>query len=331
MKAIVCREYGSPDVLRLEEVEKPVPGDGDVLVKVHATSVNAGDWRVLRADPFLVRLAFGLFKPKISILGADIAGVVEATGPGVTQFKVGDRVFGDISRYGFGGFAEYACVPEEPLALMPSQLSFEEGAAVPVASVVALQALRDAGKLQAGQKVLIYGASGGVGSFAVQIAKYLGAEVTAVCSTGNMETVCALGADHAIDYTREDALSTGARFDLILAANGSRSIFDYRRALSPKGIYVLSGGSMAQLFQTLLLGPFLSMTGSRTLRNFLVRPNGKDVAFVAGMIEAGVIRPIIDRRYTLAEVPQALHYLEEGHARGKVVISVATTVAENLP
>jgi len=331
MKAIVCREYGSPDVLRLEEVEKPVPGDGEVLVKIYATSVNAGDWRVLRADPFLVRLAFGLFKPKISILGADIAGVVEATGPGVTQFKVGDRVFGDISRYGFGGFAEYACVPEEPLALMPSHLSFDEGAAVPVASVVALQALRDGGKLLAGQKVLVYGASGGVGSFAVQIAKYMGAEVTAVCSTGNMETVCALGADHAIDYTREDALSMGACFDLILAANGSRSIFDYRRALSPNGIYVMSGGSMAQLLQTLLLGPLLSMTGSRTLRNFLVRPNGKDVAFVAGLIEAGLIRPIIDRRYTLAEVPQALHYLEEGHARGKVIISVATTVAENVP
>ena len=331
MKAIVCREYGSPDVLRLEEVEKPVPGDGEVLVKVHATSVNAGDWRVLRATPFLVRLAFGLFKPKISILGADIAGVVEATGPGVTQFKVGDRVFGDISRYGFGGFAEYACVPEEPMALMPSALSFDDAAAVPVASVVALQALRDAGKLLAGQKVLIYGASGGVGSFAVQIAKYMGSEVTAVCSTGNMETVCALGADHAVDYTREDALSKGTCFDLILAANGSRSIFDYRRALSPNGIFVLSGGSMAQLLQTLLLGPLLSMTGSRKLRNFLVRPNGKDVAFVAGLIEAGLIRPIIDRRYTLAEVPLALHYLEEGHARGKVIISVATTVAENVP
>lgn len=331
MKAIVCGEYGSPDVLRLEEVEKPVPGAGEVLVKVHATSVNAGDWRVLRASPFLVRLAFGLFKPKISILGADIAGVVEATGPGVTQFKVGDRVFGDISQYGFGGFAEYACVPEEPLALMPSVLSYDDAAAVPVASVVALQALRDAGKLLAGQRVLIYGASGGVGSFAVQIAKYMGAEVTAVCSSGNMETVCALGADHAIDYTREDALSTGDCFDLILAANGSRSIFDYRRALSPNGIYVMSGGSMAQLLQTLLLGSFLSMTGSRKLRNFLVRPNGKDVAFVAGLIEAGLIRPIIDRRYTLAEVPLALHYLEEGHARGKVIISVATTVAENVP
>lgn len=331
MKAIVCREYGSPDVLRLEEVEKPVPRDGEVLVKVYATSVNAGDWRVLRADPFLVRLAFGLFKPKVSILGADIAGMVEATGPGVTQFKVGDRVFGDISRHGFGGFAEYACVPEEPLALMPSNLSFEEGAAVPVGSVVALQALRDAGKLQVGQKVLIYGASGGVGTFAVQIAKHMGAEVTAVCSTGNVETVCALGADHAIDYTREDALRKGLCFDLILAANGSRSIFDYRRALSPKGIFVLSGGSMAQLLQTLLLGPLLSMAGTKKMGNFLVRPNGKDVASVAGLVEAGLVRPIIDRRYTLAEVPQALHYLEAGHARGKVVISVVADVVESAP
>lgn len=322
MKAIVCTEYGSPDVLRLTELEKPVPGDGEVLVKIHATSVNAGDWHVLRASPFLVRLVYGLFKPKVSVLGADIAGVVEAVGAGVSHFNVGDTVFGDISRYGFGGFAEYACVPEEPLAKMPTKLTFLEAAAVPVASVVALQALRDAGKIESGQSVLIYGASGGVGTFAVPLAKHFGAEVTAVCSTANVERALSLGADRAIDYTKEDFAVGDARFDLIIGANGTRSIFDFRKALVPNGRYVSSGGATSQFLQSVLLGPVLSFAGSRKFGNFLVRPNGRDVAFIAGLIEADVLTPVIDRRYSLAEVPDAIRYLEEGHARGKVVIDV---------
>ena len=322
MKAIVCTEYGSPDVLRLAELEKPVPGDGEVLVKIHATSVNAGDWHVLRASPFLVRLVYGLFKPKVSVLGADIAGVVEAVGAGVSNFNVGDAVFGDISCYGFGGFAEYVCVPEEPLAKKPSKLTFLEAAAVPVASVVALQALRDAGKIEPGQSVLIYGASGGVGTFAVPLAKHFGAEVTAVCSTANVERALSLGADHAIDYTKEDFADGDARFDLIIGANGTRSIFDFRKALAPNGRYVSSGGATSQFLQSVLLGPVLSLAGSRKCGNFLVRPNGRDVAFIAGLIEADVLTPVIDRRYSLAEVPDAIRYLEEGHARGKVVIDV---------
>jgi len=322
MKAIVCTEYGSPDVLRLAELDKPEPGDGEVQVRIHATSVNAGDWHLLRASPFLVRLAYGVFKPKVSVLGADIAGVVEAVGAGVSRFNVGDAVFGDISRYGFGGFAEYVCVPEEPLAKMPSKLTFLEAAAVPVASVVALQALRDAGKIESGQRVLIHGASGGVGTFAVPLAKYFGAEVTAVCSTANMERALSLGADHAIDYTKEDFADGDARFDLIVGANGTRSIFDFQRALAENGRYVSSGGATSQFLQSILIGPVLSLAGSRKLGNFLVRPNGADVAFIAGLIEAGVLSPVIDRSYSLAEVPDAIRYLEEGHARGKVVIDV---------
>ncbi|MBL7649211.1 MAG: NAD(P)-dependent alcohol dehydrogenase [Candidatus Hydrogenedentes bacterium] len=322
MKAIVCTEYGSPDVLRLADLDKPVPGDGEVLVRIHATSVNAGDWHVLRASPFLVRLVYGVFKPKVTVLGADIAGVVEAVGAGVSRFNVGDAVFGDISRYGFGGFAEYVCVPEEPLAKMPSKLTFLEAAAVPVASVVALQALRDAGKIEAGQNVLIYGASGGVGTFAVPLAKHFGAEVTAVCSTANVERALSLGADRVIDYTKEDFADGDARFDLIIGANGARSIFDFRKALAPKGRYVSSGGATSQFLQSILIGPVLSLAGSRKFVNFLVRPNGADVAFIAGLIEAGLLTPVIDRRYSLAQVPDAIRYLEAGHARGKVVIDV---------
>src|SRR5512132_2041459 len=267
MKAIVYTEYGSPDVLHLKEVVKPTPKDNEVLVKVYAVSANAADLHLLRADPFLIRLSSGFLKPKHTILGSDIAGRVEAAGSNAKQFKPGDEVFGDISGCGWGGFAEYACVSETALALKPTNLSFEEAAAVPMAAVTALQGIRYAGQIRPGQKVLINGASGGVGTFAVQLAKSLGAEVTAVCSTRNLGTARAIGADHVIDYTKEDFAKNGQEYDLILATNGDRSIADYRRALSPKGIYVQTGGSMTQMTQAMVQGPWISRAGSQKMGN----------------------------------------------------------------
>jgi NADPH:quinone reductase-like Zn-dependent oxidoreductase len=323
MKAIVRTKYGPPDVLKLEEVPKPTPGDDQVLIRVHAASVNAADWHLLTADIFLVRLmGRGLMRPKDKILGADVAGRVEAVGRNVKQFKPGDEVFGDIFGCGGGGFAEYACAREDALALKPASLTFEEAAAVPLAAVTALQGLRDKGKIRPGQKVLVNGASGGVGTFAVQIAKSLGAEVTAVCSTRNLDMVRSIGADQVIDYTKEDFTKSGQRYDLILAANGYHPILDYRRALSPKGIYVMSGGSWAQMFQAMLLGPWISMTGSKKMGALSAKANPKDLAFVKELLEAGKVKPVIDRRYPLSEVPEALRYLGEGHARGKIVITV---------
>jgi len=322
MKAIVCHKYGSPDVLKLEEVQKPIPGDDEVLVKVHAASANAADWHILRADPFIVRLYFGLLKPKHPILGADVAGRVEAVGGNVKQFQPGDEVFGDVSGYGWGGFAEYVCAGEDALALKPPSMTFEEAAAVPLAAVTALQGLRNKGHIQPGQKVLVHGASGGVGTFAVQVAKSFGAEVTGVCSTRNVNMVRSLGADQVIDYTQEDFTRNGQRYDLILAVGGYRWILEYKRALSPRGIYVVAGGSMAQIFQAMLLGPFLSVTGSKKIVSFTNKPNSKDLVFMKELLEAGKVVPVIDRRYLLSEVPEAIRYLEKGHARGKVVITV---------
>ncbi len=324
MKAIVYTEYGSPDVLQLKDVEKPTPKDDEVLIKVHAASVNAADLHLLRADPFLVRLSSGLLKPKNEILGADIAGRVEAVGRNVKQFKPGDEVFGDISGCGWGGFAEYVCARENALVLKPANSSFEEAAAVPMAAVTALQGLRGKGQIQSGQKVLINGASGGVGTFAVQIAKSFGAEVTAVCSTGNLDRMRSIGADHVIDYTQEDFTQNGHRYDLILAANGYHPISDYKRVLTPKGTYVMTGGSMAQMSQAMLQGPWISMSGSQKMGNLLAKPNNADLAFMKELLEAGKVKPVIDRRYPLAEVPEALRYLEEGHAQGKVVITIGT-------
>ncbi len=324
MKAIVYKEYGSPDVLVLKDVEKPTPKDDEVLIKVHAASVNSGDLHLLRADPFLIRLSSGFLKPKNKILGADIAGQVEAIGRNVKQFQSGDEVFGDISGCSWGGFAEYVCASENALSLKPANLSFEEAAAVPMAAVTALQGLRDKGQIQPGQKVLINGASGGVGTFAVQIAKSFGAEVTGVCSTGKMDMVRSIGADQVIDYTQEDFTQNGHRYDLILAANGYHSISDYRRVLTPKGIYVMSGGAEAQMFQAMLQGPWISMTGSQKMGNLLAKPNNADLAFVKDLLEAGKVVPVIDKRYPLSEVPEALRYLEEGHAMGKVVITIGT-------
>jgi NADPH:quinone reductase-like Zn-dependent oxidoreductase len=322
MKAMVYTEYGPPDVLRFEEVEKPTPRENEVLVSVMAASINYPDWSLLRGDPFLIRLMTGgLLKPNYTVLGADIAGRVQAVGRNVTQFQPGDEVFGDISGCGFGGFAEYVSVPEDALALKPSNVTFEQAAAAPMSAVVALQGLRDKGQIQPGQKVLINGASGGIGTFAVQIAKSFGAQVTGVCSTRNLDMVRSIGADRVIDYTKEDFVSEGQPYDLILATAGYRSIFDYHRALSPGGRYVVTGGSMAQVFQPMLLGPFLSMTGSKKMGNLSAKPDQEDLGFVKELFEAGKVVPVIDRCYPLGEVAEALRYYGQGRSRGKVVIS----------
>ena len=319
MKAAVYTKYGSPDVLQVKDVEKPAPKENEVLIKIHAASVNAYDWHLLTADIFLMRfMGGGLLKPKYTRLGADIAGRVEAVGKNVRQFKPGDEVFGMVR----GGFAEYTCALEDALALKPSNLSFEEAAAVPMAALTALQGLRDEGKIQPGQKVLINGASGGVGTFAVQIAKSFGAEVTAVCSTGNLDMARSLGADHVIDYRKEDFTKSGQSYDLILAANGYHPLSDYKRALLPGGTYVMTGGSMAQIFQAMLLGPWLSMAGKKKMGGLTARANAKDLLFIKELFEAGKVIPVIDRVYPLQEVPDALRYLYGGHAKGKVVITI---------
>ena len=322
MKAIVCTKYGPPEVLQLQEVEKPAPKEDEVLVEVHAASVTYSTLMLVRGEPFVGRLfGVGLLKPNEKIPGADIAGRVETVGSNVERFKPGDEVFGDLSNCGRGGYAEYVCAPAEALALKPANISFAESAVVPEAALVALQALRDKGQIQPGQRVLIYGASGGIGTFAVQIAKHFGAQVTGVCSTRNVEMVRALGADQVIDYTKEDFTQDGARYDLIVTTAGFRSIFEYKRALSPRGRYVSTGGAMAQIFQALLLGPLISMTGGQKLGAMQVEPN-KDLDFVRELIEAEKIKPVIDRSYPLSETAEALKYYAGGHARGKVVITV---------
>jgi NADPH:quinone reductase-like Zn-dependent oxidoreductase len=322
MKAIVYEKYGPPDVLQLKEVEIPVPKENEVLVKVQAASVNYSNLAFVRGKPFIVRLmGSGLIKPKYKILGSDIAGRVETVGVNVQQFQPGDEVFGDLSECGRGGFAEYVAVPENALVLKPANLTSEEAAAVPEAAVVALQGLRDKGKIQPGQKVLIYGASGGIGTFAVQIAKSFGAEVTGVCSTRNLDLVRSIGADHVIDYTKENFTQNGQQYDLILATAGYRSLFDYAHALSPRGIYVVTGGSMAQVFQPMFLGPFISMTGGKKMGNLVMRPIQKDLAFVKDLIETGEVKPVIDRCYPFSEAAEALRYYGKGHARGKVIIT----------
>ena len=322
MKAIVYTKYGSPDVLQLKEVEKPTPKDDEVLIKIHAAAITAGDVIVLKGEPFVTRLVTGLLEPKNKIPGKEMAGRIEAIGGNVTQFQQGDEVYGDLSIASWGAFAEYVPVPENAITLKPANLTFEEAAAVPESAVVALQGLRDKGKIQPGQKVLINGASGGVGSFAVQIAKSFGADVTAVCSTRNLDMVRSLGADHVIDYTKEDFTQNGLHYDLILAANGYHPISDYRRALNPEGIYVATGGSMAQSLQATMIGPFISMTGRKTMGGMMVKPNKNDLVFIKELIEANKVAPVIDRRYPLSEVAAAFHYIGEGHAKGKVVISM---------
>jgi NADPH:quinone reductase-like Zn-dependent oxidoreductase len=319
MKAVIYTQYGPPDVLRFTEVAKPTPKDDEVLIKLYAAAVNPLDRHFMRGEPFFLRLG-GLRTPKFKILGVDMAGRVEAVGSDVKQFRPGDDVFG--GGVGVGGFAEYACAPEGALALKPASLSFEGAASVPVAGITALQGLRDKGRIQPGRKVLVDGASGGVGTFAVQIAKSFGAEVTAVCSTRNVDTARSLGADHVIDYSREDFTRSGQRYDLIFAANAYHSIFDYRRALSEGGIYAAAGGGWAQIFQAMLLGPILSLIGSRKMGFVAAKMTTKDLTFLANLVETGKVVPIIDKRYPLGDVAEALRYLEEGHAQGKVVITI---------
>lgn len=322
MRAIVYEQYGSPDVLKLREIPTPTPQAGQVLVKVYAVALNAADWHMLRADPFLARLEAGLRAPKRQILGADIAGRVEAVGEGVTQFQAGDEVYGELSACGWGGFAEYVCARTDCLAPKPANLTWEQAAATPLAALTALQALRDKGQVQPGQSVLIHGAGGGVGTFAVQLGKVFGAEVTAVCGPRNVERMRALGADAVIDYSKEDFARKESQYDLILAVNGSRSLADYRRALRPTGRYVMIGGSTGQMFQALLLGPLYSLVGGRKMGNLLARVSQADLLYLKELLEAGKITPVLDRCYPLEEVPDAMRYLEGGHAQGKIVITV---------
>jgi NADPH:quinone reductase-like Zn-dependent oxidoreductase len=323
MKAITYTQYGSPDVLQFEEVEQPTPQAGEVLVKIHAASVNALDWHMLTADIFLVRLmGGGLFKPKNNRLGADLAGRVVAVGSGVTEFQPGDAVYGGVDAFTSGAFAEYAAAPVKALAPMPAGLTFAEAAALPVAALTALQGLRDAGKIQPGQRVLINGASGGVGTFAVQIAKAFGAEVTAVCSTRNVEQARALGADHEIDYTQTDFTQSGQQYDLILAANGYHTLAEYKRTLAPGGIYVMAGGKTKQIFDVMLWGWWHSRGSDKKLTNVSAHVTAPDLRVLNELVEAGKIKPAIDRYYPLHQTADALRYLGEGHARGKIVITV---------
>src|SRR5713226_9025075 len=320
MKAIVYHTYGSPDVLELKEVEKPTPADDEVLIKVQAVSVNRSDWEGLRGKPLYARIG-GLLRPRHQILGSDIAGRVEMAGRNLKRFQPGDEVFGDILWH-MGGFAEYVCARERDLALKPASMTFEEAAAIPQAAVIALQGIRDKGQVQPGQKVLINGAGGGAGTFAVQLAKLCGAEVTGVDNTSKLDFLRSLGADHVIDYTQEDFTKNGQQYDLILDVVANRSVFAYKRALKPNGSYFAVGGSIATLFQILLLGPWIRGTTGKKIRILVVRPNLDDMVHVTELCEAGKVVPVIDRRYPLSEVPEALRYLGEGRAKGKVVITV---------
>jgi len=324
MKAIVYTQYGSPDVLQFKDVEKPMPKANEVLVKIHTAAANALDWHFVRADPFLARLENGLTKPKNTKLGADFAGRVEAVGSSVTQFKPGDEVVGNNFGRGLGAFAEYINVSEDVLVMKPSRVTFEDAAAVPTAALTALQGLRDKGQLQPGHKVLINGASGGVGSFAVQIAKALDAEVTGVCSTRNMDIVRSIGADHVIDYTQEDFTHNGQQYDLIYCAVGNRSLSDYQRALKPQGVCVIAGFTTLRLmFQHMILGPRRSKVGGQRIgTSGTVEPNQKDLTFMMGLLETGKVMPVIDRCYPLSETAEAIRYLETGRVRGKIIIGV---------
>lgn len=321
MKAIVYTKYGPPEILQLKEVTKPTPKDNEVLVKVHAASVNDWDWGLLRGKPFMNRLLFGLLKPKNTILGCDIAGRIEAVGRNVKHFQPGAEVFGDLCGCGFGGFAEYVCARENALVLKPASMTFEEAAAVPQAAVLALQGLRDKDQIKPEQKVLINGAGGGMGTFAIQFAKSFGAEVTGVDSTRKLDMMRSIGADQVIDYTKEDFTKNSQRYDLILDNVVSRSIFDIKRVLSPKGIYVMVGGSMARIFQIMFLGLWISRPWSKKISILAHKPN-KDLVFIIELFETGKVFPVIDRRYPLSEVAEALRYFGKGHAKGKVVITL---------
>ena len=320
MKAIVRTQYGSLDGLQFAEVATPTPTDDKVLISVCAAAVNPLDLFLVKGAPWSRGLP-GMRTPKYKVIGCDIAGRVEAVGKQVKQFQTGDEVFG-VTGFAGNGFAEYACALEEKLVPKPATLSFEDAAAVPIAAITALQGLRDKGRIRPGQKVLIEGASGGVGTFAIQIAKAFGAEVTAVCSARNVDTARRIGADHVIDYTQEDFARSGQRYDLILGANAHHSIFDYKRALNKGGVYVAAGGSVGRILQALLLGPLLSLFGGKRMVFFVANINRKDLLVLKDLIEAGKVRPVVDRRYALSDAAEALRYLAEGHAQGKVVLTV---------
>lgn len=323
MKAMLRHAYGSPGVVRLEEVPKPVPRNDEVLVKVRAASANPGDWHVVRGAPLVMRLmGFGLLRPKRAALGADVAGTVEGIGPDVRELAVGDDVFGDISDCGWGAFAEYVCVHERALVRKPAALTFEQAAAVPLAAVTAVHALRDEGQIRAGAKVLVNGASGGVGTFAVQIAKALGAEVTGVCRTKNVDRVRSIGADRVIDYTRDDFTRDAERYDLIVDAAAFRPVSECLRALKPEGTYVHVGGTTNGMFGAAFASMRTSLIGNKHVRVLMSKPDRKALLFVKDLLEAGKVVPVVDKQYPLRDVPDAIRYLESGHARGKVVIEV---------
>lgn len=311
MKAVVYSKKASPERLVYCDVDKPVPNDNEVLIKVRAVSPNAADYRSMK---------MGII-PKRKIFGADIAGRVESAGRNITQLKPGDEVMGDLAGYGFGGFAEYVTAPEKALIIKPGEISFEEGACIPIAALTALQALRDKGSIQQGQKALIVGSAGGVGTFAVQLAKYFGAEVTGVCSPGNMEQSRSLGADHVIDYTKENFTENDKKYDIILAVNGNYPFIAYKKALTPNGIYVMVGGSLSQIFKSLAFGWLMSM-GSKKMRSLSAKANQADLEFLANLVKEGRIRPVIERHYPLEKTADAMSFLSKGHAKGKVVILV---------
>ncbi len=322
MKAIVLTNYRSPDFFELKEIEKPKPRDNEVLVKVFAVAINSWDWEILIAKPFVNRLMAGLLKPKrIKILGCDIAGRIEAVGKNIKQFQPGDEVFGDLSRSGWGGFAEYVCADENALTLKLAGMTFEQAAAIPQAGLLALQALRYKGQIQPGQKVLFNGAGGGVGTLGVQIAKSFGAEVTGVDSMEKLDIMRSSGADHVIDYTLEDFTKNGQHYDRIIDVAATRSVFDYKRALSPGGVFVMVGGSSSLVYKLLFLGSWISITDGKKMGLLLHKPN-KGLSFLKELVEAGKVVPVIDRCYPLNEVAEAFRYYGEGHVKGKVVITV---------
>lgn len=324
MRAVVATRYGGAEVLQIQDRALPSPGAGEVLVRVRATSVNAADWHLMRGSPVFVRAQYGLRRPKNPVLGSDVAGIVESAGEGVTRFKPGDAVYGDTSAAHHGAFAEYVCAPERAFVATPGGITFEQAAAVPMAGLTALQSLRDGGGLKAGQNVLVYGASGGVGTFAVQIARALGATVTAACSTTKMEQAAELGADRVLDYTKEDPLRAGDRYDVVLATNGSRSAFDLRRALRPGGTAVIVGGALGPLAQAALFGPVFRLLRRGSVRPFLARTRQEDLEHLSGLLTSGTIAPVIERTYPFEELAEAMRYVDAGHARGKIVVTVAS-------
>lgn len=313
MKAVVYSKKSNPDRLVFCDVDKPVPNDNEVMIKVHSVSLNAADYRSMK---------MGLI-PERKIFGADIAGTIESAGKNVTLFKPGNEVIGDLASYGFGGLAEYVTAPEKALVLKPKQVSFEEAATLPMAALTALQALRNKGGIRAGHRVLIVGSTGGVGTYAVQLAKHFGAEVTGVCSSGNVKQTLSLGADHVIDYTKEHFTGNGIKYNIILGINGSYPLSAYRKALIENGTYVMVGGSLSQIFKSLVFGRLLSF-GSRKMTSLAAKANQNDLELLAQLLEKGIIKPVIDRRYTLDRAAEAMSYLKQGHSRGKVVVNIVS-------